>query len=287
MSNKNLAGHALQIIYRYWLLHNRTYPTSREIADALSDALKQSVSVNHWGGIKAQLIRKKLLQPSEIWGIELTETALKKLQSNFDGKLIELTRSESSLSNVLKNKAKGTGITLKSNPLSEGYFDISLFGVVKAGLGSRLDDLAVYSGDETISIPHITSDPSKVFALRVDGESMVHEDIFPGDYIVIEKASLIELQEGDLVVVRYLPESFNKKTREQIDIARQDIHNFEGPTLKYYSKQKRGSGEAMHRLSWKTDPQNSPFAIYTRYIEPDETGKVIAIYTPERYRKIK
>lgn len=289
MSNKNLTGHALQIIYRFWFSHNHAYPTSREIVDELTNLLKpkKPFSVNDWGGIKNRLMRKGMLRSSELWGFEFTNKALESLQGELGDKpIIVENKLSPTLSKKSEGKIKGFGKLLKTDHSSGNYVDFSLYGAVKAGVGSRLDDLAVYSGEESISIPHTESDISKVFVLRVDGESMIHEDIFPGDFIVVEKVSLIELREGDLVVVKYLPEGFNKKTREEVDLARQDVHSFEGPTLKYYSKQKKGSGEIMHRLSWKTDAQESPFAIHTRYIDPDEVGKVVAVFTPERYRRI-
>jgi hypothetical protein len=165
--------------------------------------------------------------------------------------------------------------------------EIQLLGAVKAGLGSREDDLESYSGEEAVSVPDQVGDPAKYYALRVKGVSMIHENIYPGDLVIVEKVSLLEIGDGDLIVAKYLPNNYINKKLEDINLA-VDAGEVIGPTLKYFSRLKRGDKKRpSYRLSWQTEAETSEFRIDTPYIENNDLGRVVAVYSPEQFRLIK
>lgn len=77
--------------------------------------------------------------------------------------------------------------------VSEQIDGIPFLGTVAAGF--PVEPLAI---SERISIEteFVSRDP--VFALQVSGESMVDDNIFPGDYVVCRQAN--SAKQGDLVV---------------------------------------------------------------------------------------
>jgi SOS-response transcriptional repressor LexA len=282
MSNKNLAGKALQFIYRYWKNHNHEYPTSGEISRALGKTTAQ------WGNIRTKLIEKGLLKPSLVWGIELTDQGFAVVRENEERDNIQNiplpieSNQEKSPVSVVKQAFN----TIKSNFESPtNYVDIRLFGDVKAGPGAREDDLEYYSGEETVSVPDQIGDPTRYYALQVQGESMIHENIFPGDIVIVKKIDFGELKEQDLIVVKYLDNKYFNKKAEEINLLIQN-REFLGPTLKYFNRLKRGDKRASYRLSWKTEAEDSKFKIDTPYIAVDEIGLVVAVYSPENFRMI-
>jgi hypothetical protein len=88
-----------------------------------------------------------------------------------------------------------------------------------------------------------------------------------------------------LVVAKYLPNDYINKKLLEIEEALQ-ADNLHGPTLKYFTELRRGDKRPSYRLSWQTDAEISDFKIDTPYISPDETGRVVAVYTPQRFRKL-
>jgi len=286
MSKKNLAARALQIIYRYWSDHDHGYPTSSEIANALD------ITVNHWDRVRADLVEQGYLKREGLWGIRITGKGLGEMRANdlpmpqlplpISTKISEqlLLQKQQSI-NELTSKLKQNSI------LPDEWSQVPLFGQVKAGSGARLDDLIELPGDETIGIPHQFNDLAHIGTLEVQGVSMVHENVFPGDYVIFEKVDFLKFTDNDLVIVRYLPEEYNQKTREDINLALQDHNILSGPTLKYFFREARGDREPIYRLSWKTEAQKSEFKIHTRYIDPNSCGRVIAVYRPESFRLIK
>ncbi len=235
MSNKNLAGKALQIIYLYWKNHDRSYPTSGEVANALG------VTSQHWGNLRKSMIEKELLKPSKVWGMEFTEGALATLQKNYNigKKLGQYNNNEND---------KTTDVSIKdiigevrSNLQSTfNFVEVGLLGGVKAGYGNREDDLEFYSGDETVSVPDKIGDPEKFYALLVKGESMIHENIFPGDYVVVKKVSLLDIGDGDLIVAKYLPNDYINKSVPKIEQAVEARRNSWTNTKIFYTSKKGG-----------------------------------------------
>jgi SOS-response transcriptional repressor LexA len=282
MSNNNLAGKALQFIYRYWKNHNHEYPTSGEISGALGK------KTAHWGNLRIKLIEKGLLKPSLVWGIELTNHGFAVARENEEREKIEnlplpieVKQQKSSVDAV-----KQVVSTLKSNFQNPtNYVEIRLFDAVKAGPGTREDDLEYYSGEETVSVPDQIGDPTRYYALQVKGESMIHENIFPGDIVIVKKTDFGEIKEQDLVVVKYLDNRYFNKKADEIELLIQN-REFLGPTLKYFNRLKRGDKRASYRLSWKTEAEDSEFRIDTPYIAVDEIGLVVAVYSPENFRMI-
>jgi SOS-response transcriptional repressor LexA len=229
-----------------------------------------------------------LLKPSLAWGIELTDKGFAIARENENRENIENQAFpyEEKKARSTTDSVKEVVSTIKSNlENTSNYVEIRLFGAVKAGAGAREDDLEFYSGEETVSVPVQIGDPSKYFALQVKGESMVHENIFPGDIVIVKKVEFGEIKEQDLVVVKYLDNKYFNKKADEIDILIQN-REFLGPTLKYYTRLKRGDKRVSYRLSWKTEAEESEYRIDTPYIAIDEIGLVVAVYSPEQFRMI-
>src|SRR5687768_7683313 len=83
----------------------------------------------------------------------------------------------------------------------------------------NLDDLD-FPSNQTINVPSLSS--KDVFAVKVEGPSMVQEGILEGDYVIVEKQdSLWWPEPQDMIVTMYLPDSNTE---------------FLGPVLKIYIK---------------------------------------------------
>lgn len=157
---------------------------------------------------------------------------------------------------------------------------IPVLGQVKAGR-TKQDEL-VTIGDITdlnrgdllsIEIPN-TKVAEKVFALEVVGHSMQYEHILEGDYVIVRPFSENKgPEDGDLIICKYLP-GYNVENADVDEVGwldRLSDSDFEGPTLKYYSKP-----DKYIRLSWRKNSEDSEFTINTIYIRP--IGKVISIF---------
>jgi repressor LexA len=74
-----------------------------------------------------------------------------------------------------------------------GFVDIPVFGIVAAG-----QPIEALSCPQTVSIPRDMVGRFRTFALRVEGCSMLEEDIRDGDHIIIEAKETAE--NGETVV---------------------------------------------------------------------------------------
>jgi SOS-response transcriptional repressor LexA len=155
-------------------------------------------------------------------------------------------------------------------------FHLPLLGQVKAGR-TKQDEIRVdlsNFGDKdstTIPIPYLVPE-TNAFVLEVVGQSMEHEDIREGDYVVVQPyPSTHRPKQGDLIVAKYLPPA-NESDAEEMGRIFDDL--LEGPTIKYYAE--IASDERPIRLSWRRDVSRSPYTIATKFIDP--IGRVVGVY---------
>lgn len=163
------------------------------------------------------------------------------------------------------------------HPFSILPVSIQITGQVKAG-NTEADVLVVYgnTSDKFIPIPNVNSD-RKVYALEVIGNSMEHERIYEGDYVIIEEFSTANKNipnPNELAVFMYVPlyMELENPTAKITDV------DYVGPTLKYCKEMKE---EKYYRLSWKSglDSKTENLSIIkAARIRP--VGKVIGIYRP-------
>ena len=151
---------------------------------------------------------------------------------------------------------------------------VKVLGHVRAGRVNEHDlDIEISdTPDETIAIPDVGAD-RKTYALKVEGQSMEHEGIFEGDYVIVEEYFSYEWpKEGDLIVTKYL--ELPKYLMNDPDL---DLEDFElsGHTLKIYSEI-QDKGKRYYRLSWKKDNLSNPYLIKAVRLRP--VGKVIGVY---------
>lgn len=79
-------------------------------------------------------------------------------------------------------------------PPTAAGFAVPLLGAVAAG-----HPLEAYAHDESIEVPRsLVRDPAKTYALRVQGQSMIEDGIFDGDFILVERQNRAE--NGEIVV---------------------------------------------------------------------------------------
>lgn len=281
MGNKNLAGRALHLIYRYWQTHDHTYPTSRDIAIALG------ISVNQWGGVRKQLIQRGLMKNSPVWKIQFTELGLQYLQDNDSANLDMIEQYsdrpiEREIQEIEQRKQYTRNSTAKN---FESNLEIPILGMVMAGPG---DNLKAFDGTETVSIPTLYDLPEveSLTVWQVEGTSMLHEGINPGDYIITKKVNFLEVNEGDLIVAYYLSDEYNKNKykQEDIELAIQDPSNFNGPTLKSFRKMEKDR-RPIYELSWRDERDSKDVTkLFSRYLDVDQLWKVFAVYSPEKFR---
>jgi SOS-response transcriptional repressor LexA len=126
-------------------------------------------------------------------------------------------------------------------------------------------------GDEFILVPQARLE-RETYALEVVGDSMEHEGVFEGDYIIVEEFGPFEgPRDGEMIVTKYLP-IYAEPDGLEADISDFDLH---GPTVKIYSEVVEDN-ERRYRLSWKRDNRANPYIIRTRYVRP--IGRVIGVY---------
>lgn len=122
----------------------------------------------------------------------------------------------------------------------------------------NLDDLD-FPSTQVIDVPSVSS--KDVFALKVEGLSMVQEGILEGDYVIVEKQdSLWWPEPQDMIVTMYLPDS-------------RTATEFLGPVLKIYIKR---YGEHGCELGWHKANETNIYKIKARDLRP--IGKVIGVY---------
>ena len=158
---------------------------------------------------------------------------------------------------------------------------IKLAGSVRAG---RQNDIDIELDDKddnnySITIPD-TRPNKKIYALEVQGTSMEHENIFEGDYVIVEEFDKNEWpKNGEMIVTKYLelPEYLRNDPVVEVD-------DFElsGHTLKIYSEVQENDYK-FYRLSWRKDHISNPHMIKAVKIEP--VGRVIGVYRKTNSQK--
>ncbi len=170
-------------------------------------------------------------------------------------------------------------------PFSILPVSIQVNGQVKAGT-TEAEVLVVYGNEsgKFIPVPNVNSE-RKVYALEVTGDSMEHEKIYEGDYVIVEEFNSSNKNipnSNELAVFMYVPlyAVLENPTAKITD------SDYLGPTLKYCKEMK---DEKYYRLGWKSgldSKTESPTIIKAARIRP--IGKVIGVYRPlEEGRKLK
>ncbi len=155
-------------------------------------------------------------------------------------------------------------------------------GTVRAGPTSSSDlDVSIGNDIESpIFVPN-TQLERNTYALKVIGNSMEHENIFEGDYVIVEE--LFEGQEqpllGEIIVAEYVPLDSEK------DNSRNDLldDDFMGLTLKIVKVKENKSGENVYYLGWQKGNESNPNIIPVRRLR--SVRRVIGVYRNLRKRK--
>jgi SOS-response transcriptional repressor LexA len=122
----------------------------------------------------------------------------------------------------------------------------------------NLDNLK-FPSKQIINLPSLST--KDIFAIKVEGISMVQEGILEGDYVIVEKQdSLWWPEPQDMIVTMYLPDSATNT-------------EYVGPVLKIYLKR---DGERGCELGWRKANETNIFKIKARDLQP--IGKVIGVY---------
>lgn len=156
-----------------------------------------------------------------------------------------------------------------------GRTEIAVQGYVYAGPGNsdtEHPDVRVHfdiAGSTTV--PLIDPAPgSPIVALEVRGDSMAHENIVPGDLVLVQRfTDGQQPSEGQLIVTDYL----DLRVAQPLEDMDSDLFESElqGPVLKYiYYK------EGHIQLGWRTDRHQSPHTLKAARIRP--FGRVVGLY---------
>lgn len=278
---------ALKIIYDYWKT-NEAYPSNVDMVKFLSD-IKDA---NEWGNTRRAMIKNGKLIESLVWDFELSDEVLANLRAN-DKRAQEVTSFASEYqpdgkSHSTKTSTLLTKTALKLIPASGSVQpgDIPIYGQVRAGTDRGPDDLVIdlSSSGDTLNILDV-DDSRPIFALEVQGRSMVSDSILPNDFVIVERVSFPEIKDGDLIVAKYLKEEFNRiNDLEMIDAALDNPNNYDGPTLKYFRrlpvKAKLANGQEFEEVRYQLAPKNKDphYTVITRHIVPDDLGRVISVH---------
>lgn len=162
-------------------------------------------------------------------------------------------------------------------PFSILPVSIRVNGQVQAG-PTEADVLVVYEKPNSKFIPVPDVNPEReVYALEVIGGSMEHENIYKGDYVIVEEfgpSNKIIPNSDELAVFMYVP-LYVVLENPKAQITDSD---YVGPILKYC---KEMSAEKYYRLGWKSgldSKTEEPTIIKAARIRP--IGKVIGVYRP-------
>jgi SOS regulatory protein LexA len=113
------------------------------------------------------------------------------------GKLVGLSSKASVSDMVIRLKAEGFLESAPGKRLKPGrrFFNRPLAESVRAGLPSPADDLEpdIVTIDE-----YLISHPSKTVLIRVKGDSMIGDGIYPDDIVIVEKRNSANV--GDIVI---------------------------------------------------------------------------------------
>jgi SOS-response transcriptional repressor LexA len=181
---------------------------------------------NHITQMKRELVKLKLISENT----DLTPVGREYIRNHFGPFVV-----------------KGTSIHVQGNA-SAGPSEVSV----------NLDDLN-FPSDHTINVPSLSN--KDIFAVKVEGISMVQEGILDGDYVIVEKQdNLWWPSPQDMIVTMYLPESVTET-------------DYVGPVLKIYLKR---DGERGCELGWRKANETNIFKIKARDLQP--IGKVIGVY---------
>jgi SOS-response transcriptional repressor LexA len=175
---------------------------------------------------------------------------------------------------------QGSGKPLRANGVIPT--PVRVKGTVRAGPTS-FSDLDVSIGNDIespIFIPN-TQLERNTYALKVVGNSMEHENIFEGDYVIVEE--FFEDREqpllGEMIVAEYIPLDSDS------DASRNDILDDEymGLTLKVIKARENKSGENIYFLGWQKGNESNPRNIPVRKLR--NVRRVIGVYRNLRKRK--
>ena len=163
--------------------------------------------------------------------------------------------------------------------------EITVLGEVKAGDAEFEDVVTIQDVDnltdlelDTISIPNTIGTDRQVYALKVSGKSMERENIYEGDFVVIQKCLPFErFKDGDLIVAKYL----HKEKEWMVDLSDESWSDnisesdLSGPTLKriYYGN---WNLRIRHVLTPFKEDRDSEYVIQTWHVVPK--GKVISVF---------
>ena len=275
---------AVKIIFEYWKEHH-SYPSNVDMARLLD------VDANIWGNIKRAMFDNKKLMPSTPWDFELPSDILEKFIDNdkrVNAISAQSTNQQTSFLSTQSSKLNREYKKEKKNaPIStNGSIEIPILGQVIAGTDRGPDDLIVNlsPSGETLLLPDIY-DGQEIYVLEVQGRSMESDSILPNDYVIVERVPRIELKNNDLVVVKYLKEEFNTVEEDVFQNAIVINDNFNGPTLKYYNQisvtvGKNKKNGKIEEIRYQLAPKNKDkkYTIVTRYIDPDDVGRVVSVH---------
>lgn len=169
----------------------------------------------------------------------------------------------------LKLITENTDLTPKGKEYIRNHFG----PYIVKGVSIHIQGTASAGPSETNIILNSLNFPSKqilylpslsnndIFAVKVEGVSMVQEGILDGDYVIVEKQdSLWWPEPQDMIVATYLPDT-------------EASSEFVGPVLKIYLKR---DGEHGCELGWHKSNETNIYKIKARDLQP--IGKVIGVY---------
>lgn len=182
----NRDDRAISFIYRY-LRANGYYPSNQEVADEIG------VKVNYWGTIRRRLIKQGGLARTGRGHYDMPPEVIKRL----DARAVVLEESRKNINPLGAGRGSLPKPTREDRSPAPEFFkpmEIKVLGEVLAGKDGRPDDLVTLdeASVETTWLPGIAADEN-VYALQVKGLSMVHEEIKPGDIVILRTVSLPEI----------------------------------------------------------------------------------------------
>jgi hypothetical protein len=196
----------------------------------------------------------------------------KKLARRIDGRVSATINAEAHFRRVSKPlRANGVIPTL-----------IRVRGTVRAGPTADAD-LEVSLGNDIespILIPN-TQLERNTYALKVLGNSMEHENIFEGDYVIVEELfqDREQPQLGEMIVAEYAP----------LDSQSADPGNdvsgveFMALTVKIVKAKELRSGNEIYYLGWQKGNESNPNQIPIRELR--RVRRVIGVYRNLKKRK--
>ena len=119
---------------------------------------------------------------------------------------IQILHSSSSVQDAVRKRRETLAPTQAVNEsVGKEVFNLPLLGKVAAGR-----PLEAFTHDEYVEVPpSMVRNPSKTFALKVSGSSMIEDGIFDGDVILVQKQASVS--NGEIVVASIESESTVKR----------------------------------------------------------------------------